>query len=67
MAFAFHQDSKHRRAAYGDFVDVTGQGSYVQVAEARPALIGRLLTSVALWTGPRPRQHGANALALSFV
>lgn len=31
VSFPFHQDSKHRRMAFGDFVDVTGQGSYVQV------------------------------------
>jgi hypothetical protein len=31
VAFPWHQDSMHRRMAFGDFVDVTGRGSYVQL------------------------------------
>lgn len=31
VGFPWHQDSQHRRLPFGDFVDVNGRGSYVQV------------------------------------
>lgn len=31
VAFPWHQDSMHRRMAFGDFIDVNGHGSYVQI------------------------------------
>lgn len=34
VAFPWHQDSMHRRMAQGDFADVNGRGSYVQVIVA---------------------------------
>jgi hypothetical protein len=34
VAFPWHQDSMHRRVAFGDFVDVNGRGSYVQLIVA---------------------------------
>lgn len=34
VAFPWHQDSMHRRMAFGDFDDVNGKGSYVQVIVA---------------------------------
>jgi ectoine hydroxylase-related dioxygenase (phytanoyl-CoA dioxygenase family) len=34
ISFAWHQDSRHRGAGRGGFVDVNGRGSYVQIALA---------------------------------
>lgn len=34
VSFPWHQDSMHRRMAFGDFQDVNGKGSYVQVIVA---------------------------------
>ena len=40
VAFPWHQDSKFRREAYGSFVDVTGWGSYVNIATAIDGEVG---------------------------
>ena len=54
VAFGWHQDSEHRGMSRGEFVDLNGNGSYVQIACA--------VDDVTMENGPVQMIHGTGQL-----